>query len=149
MSDAKYTKPELRKRIVARIKAGSKGGAAGQWSARKAQLVAAAYKKAGGGYKGGKGKKQKSLRKWTKEEWGTKSGKPSTQGAKATGERYLPKKARAKLTKAEYAKTTAAKRKGRAEGKQFVKQPKAIAKETAKIRNAAKGGSISGHNRLY
>lgn len=93
MSDAKYTKPELRKRIVARIKAGSKGGAAGQWSARKAQLVAAAYKKAGGGYKGGKGKKQKSLSKWTKEEWGTKSGKPSTQGAKATGERYLPKKA--------------------------------------------------------
>ena len=75
--------------------------------------------------------------------------KPSTQGAKATGERYLPKKARAKLTKAEYAKTTAAKRKGRAEGKQFVKQPKAIAKKTAKVRNAAKGGSISGHNRLY
>ena len=62
MSDAKYTKPELRKRIVARIKAGSKGGAAGQWSARKAQSVAAAYKKAGGGYKGGKGKKQKSLK---------------------------------------------------------------------------------------
>lgn len=149
MSDAKYTKPELRNRIVARIKAGSKGGAAGQWSARKAQLVAAAYKKAGGGYKGGKGKKQKSLSKWTKEEWGTKSGKPSTQGKKATGERYLPKKARAKLTKAEYAKTTAAKRKGRAAGKQYVAQPKSIAKKTARVRNAAKGGLISGHNRLY
>ena len=149
MSDAKYTKPELRKRIVARIKAGSKGGAPGQWSARKAQLVAAAYEKAGGGYKGGKGKKQKSLSKWTKEEWGTKSGKPSTQGAKATGERYLPKKARAKLTKAEYAKTTAAKRKGRAAGKQYVAQPKSIAKKTARVRNAAKGGLISGHNRLY
>ena len=46
-----YTKPELRKRIFNRIKAGGKGGAPGQWSARKAQMLAAAYKKAGGGYK--------------------------------------------------------------------------------------------------
>ena len=129
-----YTKPSLRKSVVARVKAGTKGGAAGQWSARKAQLAAQAYEKAGGGYKGGKGKKQKSLSKWTKEEWGTKSGKPSTQGKKATGERYLPKKARAALSKAEYAKTTAAKRKGTAQGKQFVKQPKAIAKKTSKYR---------------
>ena len=84
---SKYTKPKLRERIKNRIMAGSKGGKAGQWSARKAQMLAAAYKKAGGGYRGGKGKKQKSLSKWTKEEWGTKSGKPSTQGKKATGER--------------------------------------------------------------
>ena len=47
-----YTKPELRKRIFNRIKAGSKGGAPGQWSARKAQMMAKAYKKAGGGYRG-------------------------------------------------------------------------------------------------
>jgi len=46
-----YTKPAMRKRIFNRIKAGSKGGAPGQWSARKAQMLAAAYKKAGGGYK--------------------------------------------------------------------------------------------------
>jgi|TARA_R110000796_G_scaffold132420_1_gene247870 hypothetical protein len=46
-----YTKPALRKRLFARIKAGSKGGAAGQWSARKAQMLAKAYKAAGGGYK--------------------------------------------------------------------------------------------------
>ena len=46
-----YTKPEMRKRIFNRIKAGSKGGKPGQWSARKAQLTAVAYKKAGGGYK--------------------------------------------------------------------------------------------------
>ena len=46
-----YTKPGLRKRIFNRIKAGSKGGASGQWSARKAQMMAKAYKKAGGGYK--------------------------------------------------------------------------------------------------
>jgi len=46
-----YTKPGLRKRIFNRIKAGSKGGAPGQWSARKAQMTALAYKKAGGGYR--------------------------------------------------------------------------------------------------
>jgi hypothetical protein len=55
----KYTKPELRERIKDRVMAGSKGGKPGQWSARKAQLVASEYKEAGGGYKGGKGEKQK------------------------------------------------------------------------------------------
>jgi len=73
---------------------------------------------------------QKSLKKWTKEKWGTKSGKPSAK----TGERYLPKAAIAGLTKAEYAATTAAKKKGTKAGKQFVKQPKKIAKKTAKFR---------------
>jgi len=77
---------------------------------------------------------QKSLKKWTKEEWGTKSGKPSTQGKKATGERYLPKKARDALSPAEYAATSKAKRKGTAAGKQHVAQPKKIAKKTAKYR---------------
>ena len=47
-----YTKPEMRKRIFNRIQAGGKGGAPGQWSARKAQMLAVAYKKAGGGYRG-------------------------------------------------------------------------------------------------
>lgn len=50
-SAGNYTKPEMRKRIFNRIKAGTKGGAAGQWSARKAQMLAQAYKKAGGGYR--------------------------------------------------------------------------------------------------
>jgi hypothetical protein len=77
---------------------------------------------------------QKSLKKWTKEEWGTRSGKPSTQGSKATGERYLPKKARDALTPAEYAATTRAKREGTRKGKQFVAQPKKIAKKTARYR---------------
>ena len=70
--DSKYTKPGLRERIKDRIMAGSKGGKPGQWSARKAQMVAAAYKKAGGGYKGGKGKKQKDLKRWCKEKWMTR-----------------------------------------------------------------------------
>ena len=98
-----YTNPGLRESIKKRVLAGSSGGRPGQWSARKAQLVAQQYKKAGGGYTGSKSSKQKSLSKWTKEEWGTRSGKPSTQGSKATGERYLPKKARQALSKKEYA----------------------------------------------
>jgi hypothetical protein len=122
------------KRIVASVKAGGKGGNPGQWSARKAQLATQQYKKSGGGYSGPKTKAQKSLSKWTDEKWGTKSGKPSTQGPKATGERYLPKKAREALTSSEYAATTKAKREGKAKGQQFVKQPKAIAKKTARYR---------------
>jgi hypothetical protein len=129
-----YTNPELRNRIKNKVMASSKGGKPGQWSARKAQLVAQEYKKAGGGYSGSKTSKQKSLSKWTKEEWGTKSGKPSTQGSKATGERYLPKKARAALSSSEYAATSKAKREGIKKGKQFVAQPKSIAKKTARYR---------------
>jgi hypothetical protein len=129
-----YTKPGLRESIKNRVLAGSKGGKPGQWSARKAQLVAQQYKKAGGGYTGSKTSKQKSLSKWTKEKWGTKSGKPSTQGSKATGERYLPKKAREALNKKEYAATSAKKRRDTKAGKQFSRQPKSIAKKTARYR---------------
>lgn len=128
------TNEALWKRIVAQVKAGSKGGAAGQWSARKAQLAGKLYKERGGSYSGSKTKAQKSLSKWTKEEWGTKSGKPSTQGKKATGERYLPKKAREALSKEEYKRTSDKKRSDMKKGKQFSAQPKAIAKKTAKHR---------------
>jgi|TARA_R110000803_G_scaffold169019_1_gene232064 hypothetical protein len=72
-------------------------------------------------------KSQKSLKSWGKQDWRTKSGKPSTQGSKATGERYLPKKAIKSLSSSEYAATTKAKQKGKAAGKQFVAQPKKIA----------------------
>src|SRR6056300_169449 len=95
------TNEALWKRTVSQVKAGSKGGKPGQWSARKAQLATKMYKDKGGSYSGEKTKAQKSLSKWTKEDWGTKSGKPSTQGSKATGERYLPKKVREGLTKKE------------------------------------------------
>ena len=79
-------------------------------------------------------KSQKSLRSWTKQDWRTKSGKPSTQGPKATGERYLPAKAIKSLTDSEYAATTSAKRKGKAKGKQFVAQPKKVAKKVKSYR---------------
>ena len=75
-------------------------------------------------------KPQKSLKAWTGQKWRTKSGKPS----KETGERYLPTAAIKSLSSAEYAATTAAKRKGTRAGKQFVKQPKNISKKTARFR---------------
>ena len=77
---------------------------------------------------------QKSLKDWTAQKWRTKSGKPSTQGPKATGERYLPAAAIKALSPQEYAATTRAKRAGKAKGKQFVAQPKGIAKKTAGYR---------------
>jgi hypothetical protein len=72
---------------------------------------------------------QKSLKDWGDQKWRTKSGKPSTQGPKATGERYLPEKAIKALSPAEYAASTRAKRAGKTAGKQFVKQPGSIAKK--------------------
>ena len=73
---------------------------------------------------------QKSLKDWGDQKWTTKSGKPSSK----TGERYLPKAAIESLTAAEYAATTRAKRAGKKAGKQFVAQPKKIAKKTAGFR---------------
>jgi hypothetical protein len=73
---------------------------------------------------------QQSLKNWTEQKWRTKSGKPSSK----TGERYLPEAAIKSLSPQEYAATTRAKRAGKASGKQFVKQPKAIAQKTARYR---------------
>ena len=75
-------------------------------------------------------KSQRSLKSWSKQKWRTKSGKPSSK----TGERYLPTAAIKALSPQEYAATTKAKRKGTKKGKQFVKQPKGIAKKTRKYR---------------
>ena len=82
-----------------------------------------------------KSKSQQSLDRWTKQDWRTKSGKPSTQGAKATGERYLPAKAIKSLSDSEYAASTRAKRRGTAKGKQFVAQPKKVAKKVKPYRS--------------
>ena len=113
----------------ARAKARAKAKMGGKHSARAMQLATKYYKDDGGSYKGKK-KSTNKLSKWTKEKWQTKSGKPSGK----TGERYLPKKAIKSLSSKEYAATTKAKRRGTAAGKQFVKQPKRIAKKTAKFR---------------
>jgi len=90
--DNKYSKPELRERIKDRVMAGSKGGKPGQWSARKAQIVAQEYKEAGGGYKGGKDEKQESLEKWGKEKWMTKDEYEKRGKAKAAAKKYQENK---------------------------------------------------------
>jgi|TARA_E500000318_G_C3510473_1_gene192104 hypothetical protein len=82
-------------------------------------------------------KSQRSLKSWTKQKWRTKSGKPSTQGPKATGERYLPSAAIKNLSASEYAATTRAKRKARAQGKQHAAQPKGVRKKTKKYRKVS------------
>ena len=82
-------------------------------------------------------KSQRSLKAWSKQKWRTKSGKPSKQ----TGERYLPSAAIKALTPAEYAATTKAKRKGKKAGKQFTKQPRGIAKKTARFRKFSRFSS--------
>jgi hypothetical protein len=128
MSSAKKTNPGLWNKIVASTKSGTKGGDAGEWSARKAQLAVQKYKAQGGGYVGAK-PADNSLAKWTDQKWRTSDNSPS-EGKK----RYLPDKAWSALSPAEKAATNAAKAKGNAQGKQFVAQPDSIAKKTAKYR---------------
>ncbi len=128
MSSAKKSNPAKWKRIVAAVKAGSKGGRPGQWSARKAQIAVARYKKSGGGYSGAK-KKSNSLSKWSKQKWRTSDGKKS--GGK---KRYLPDAAWKALSPAEKRATNRAKAAGNKKGKQFVKQPKSIAKKVRRYR---------------
>ena len=133
---AKRTDPELWERVKDEVTEGDKGGRPGQWSARKAQFAVQEYKKRGGGYEGEQ-QDDNSLKQWTEEDWGTKSGEKSTE----TGERYLPKDAREDLSDEEYRKTTAKKRADTKKGKQFSSQPEAIKEKTAKHRS---GGETSG-----
>jgi hypothetical protein len=135
-----YTKPELRESIKKRIMAGSKGGNPGQWSARKAQLVAAEYRKAGGGYRGGKKKTQASLDKWTKEKWTTSDGKPAIR--KGGTRRYLPSKAWGKLTPGERTATNRKKITGSKKGRQFVSN-------TKKAKKIRKTVSVKSDNKNY
>jgi hypothetical protein len=120
---AKKTNPALWEKAKSQAKA--KMG--GKHSARAMQLAVSIYKKAGGGYSGAK--KETSLSKWTKQKWRTSDGSPS-KGKK----RYLPDAAWKSLTAGEKAATNRAKAAGNKAGKQFVSQPKTIAKKVAKFR---------------
>jgi len=128
MSVAKKTNPSKWKAVVAKVKASTKGGDPGEWSARKAQLAVQEYKTSGAGYVGKKSS-DNSLSKWTDQKWKTSDGSPS-QGKK----RYLPEKAWSSLSAGEKAATNRAKAAGNAQGKQFVAQPKTVAKKVAKFR---------------
>jgi hypothetical protein len=124
MSSAEKTDPSKWKAIVSRVKSSTKGGDPGEWSARKAQLATQQYKKSGGGYKGPKSS-DNSLAKWTDQKWRTSDNTPS-EGKK----RYLPDKAWGALSSGEKAATNRAKAAGNKAGKQFVAQPKTIARKT-------------------
>ena len=126
---AKKTDPELWEKVKEEVTEGDKGGKPGQWSARKAQLAVHEYKEEGGGYEGKKSA-DNHLAQWTREDWGTKSGKESGK----TGERYLPKKAREKLSDEEYKRTSDKKRADTKKGKQHSSQPNDVAEKTGKAR---------------
>lgn len=110
-------------------KAQAKAKMGGKHSARAMQLAGKIYKEKGGGYTGEKTEAQKSMTKWTKQEWTTSSGKPS-EGKR----RYLPKAAWSALSESEKKATNAAKAAGDKAGKQFVAQPENVAAKTAKYR---------------
>ncbi|MEZ0539007.1 hypothetical protein [Fibrella arboris] len=114
-----YTDPELRERLKESIKAGEKGGKAGQWSARKAQLLTHEYEKEGGGYKDDhQTDSQKHLKEWTDQDWQTADGKPAKREGGTT--RYLPKEAWDKLSDSEKKATNAKKIAGSKRGEQNV-----------------------------
>ncbi|MFY2563787.1 hypothetical protein ACN469_39725 [Corallococcus terminator] len=115
----KYTRPALRELLKKRLTAGTRGGRAGQWSARKAQLLATEYEKAGGGYRGPKTGTQKSLTAWTREEWGTRTGSTRARSGGTTA-RYLPKKAWSQLSARQKQATDRRKRVASRRGQQYV-----------------------------
>ena len=135
-----YAQPELREKLKKKIIAGTKGGRAGQWSARKAQLLAAEYKAAGGEYTGPKRDAQKHLDKWTKEKWTTADHKKARRkkGGQSVTDRYLPEKAWDNLTPKQKKATRKKKTAGSAGGRQFVANTaparKARKKATSKIK---------------
>jgi len=133
----KYTDPELRDQVKQDVQASDKGGAPGQWSARKAQFMASEYKKRGGGYntdKKDQDESQKHLSKWTEEEWQTKEGSGEAKKDDGTRKRYLPKKAWEHMTQEEKEETEEKKQEGSKEGKQFVGNTKK-AKDSRKKAN--------------
>jgi hypothetical protein len=136
---ANRTDPKLWESVKTELTKSEKGGRAGEWSARKAQLAVQEYKKRGGGYEGSKSS-DNALKQWTEEDWGTKSGRDSRE----TGERYLPEKARKALSDDEYKTTSAKKRADTRSGKQVSKQPNAIAEKTARYRDGGKAVSRRG-----
>ena len=117
--EEKYTHPEMREEIKEAIKQSDKGGDPGQWSARKSQLLTQEYEKRGGGYKGDQDESQKSLQRWTEEEWQTQDGEAQAREENETA-RYLPKKAWENMDEEEKRDTEQRKREGSRQGQQYV-----------------------------
>ena len=134
-SEDKYTDPQLRDRIKDEVTAGDKGGKPGQWSARKAQLVAAEYKRAGGDYitdKEHESATAQHLDEWTDEQWQTSDGSADADHGR---KRYLPREAWEQLSDEEKAQTDRVKTQGDADGEQFVANTPAAAKAGRRARS--------------
>jgi hypothetical protein len=116
---AQRTDPKLWEKVKSEVTRAGKGGEPGQWSARKAQLAAREYEKRGGGYQGDQSDAN-SLKQWSDEEWGTKSGRDSRE----SGEGHLPKK-----------------RTDMKQGAQISGQPEDIARTTARDRSRGKSAA--------
>ena len=125
-SNENYTQPDLRQKIKEQVLAGDKGGRPGQWSARKAQLVAHEYEAQGGGYKHPRNAAQQSLKSWGDEHWHTEDGKQAIQ-AEVT-HRYLPDAAWKELSPEQREATDRKKVQGSKRGKQFVANTPAASK---------------------
>jgi hypothetical protein len=122
MADGIAKKKDPKKWAAAKSKAKARMG--GKHSARAMQLATKIYKDGGGTYEGKKpDAKSNKMKKWTAERWQTKSGKNSTEGPNATGERYLPKKKIDSMSDKDYKRTSDKKRRDTAKGKQWSKQP--------------------------
>ncbi len=128
MVSAKKKNPEKWKRIVASVKAGSKGGKPGQWSAIKAAIASRRYEKSGGGYSSkGPSKSQTSMKKWLDEDWQTSDKKPAIRKdrkGRTITKRFLPRDAWSKLSEEEKKATNRKKVMGSKKGKQFVANTK-------------------------
>ncbi|KAI5370724.1 Putative hypervirulence associated protein, TUDOR [Septoria linicola] len=119
----KYTDPKLRDQVKEEIQNSDKGGQPGQWSARKAQMMASEYKKRGGDYttdKKDKDESQQNLTNWGEEDWQTKDGEGKAKQEDGTEKRYLPKKAWENMSEKEKEETDQKKQAESKEGKQHV-----------------------------
>jgi len=148
----KYTDPDLRARLKDEVQADDKGGKPGQWSARKSQLLKAAYEREGGGYLGEKNESQQHLSQWTQEDWQTSDGSADARTGSSderggASRRYLPKAAWDELSEAETRETDAAKAEGSRHGDQFVANPEA-AKEAGRHVREHDGPGIDGYAEL-
>ena len=138
--EEKYTKPDLRRKIKDELMQSDKGGKAGEWSARKSQMLVQEYERQGGGYK--KDKKDeaaRSLEAWTAQRWQTKEGKGEARKGGIT-KRYLPKEVWDRLSDEEKKEAEEQKKEGSEEGDQFVQYTPAVR------RAMQEAGIIEGEN---
>lgn len=145
--EQKYTKPDLRRQIKDELMQSQKGGKAGQWSARKSQLLVQEYEKQGGGYK--KDRKDdaaKSLEEWGEQDWQTQDGTEAIQDGKT--KRYLPAAVWERLSPEEKQAAERIKQEASQKGEQYVEWTPAIKRAMAEA-GYAENGTDATKQELY